>query len=405
MQGFESHFSFGRGALLPQAEMLAVESRKKNFIIGIPKEIDDNESRIALTPQATEILVQDGNRILIEKDAGQGACFSNLKYSEAGAEILDSKSDIYNMSDIILKVAPFNETEIKLVKEKQTIISSFIVRREAQKNIESLMSKKVNAIGFEYMRDLNEYYPVMQSMHEIAGYVAIGIASELLSTPNNGKGNLLGGITGIPPIEVLILGANIAGESAARAALGLGAYVKIFDNIQQKLINIQQKLGQKVFTSNYHKHILEKALLSAEVIIGAIQLFDEETAFYVSDDIICKMKQGSIIIDLSIDQGGCFETSRCTTHKKPVFKKYGVTHYCVPNITSRVARTSSIALSNIFGPMLLKMSESGAISNYIKSDYTARQGTYLFNGILTNRFIGNYFNMPFKNIDLLMAAF
>lgn len=404
MGNLGTQFSFGRGGLLPQEEMLEVNAKKQNLTIGILCETDVNEHRIALTPQAVESLIQCGNKVLFERNAAERAKFSNQDYSEVGALICDTKEEVYE-ADVLIKVAPFNEQEIVLIKEKQTIISSFIINDNAHKQVNELIQKKVNAIGFEYIRDLEGHYPVVRSMCEIAGTMSVIVAAEYLSNSNVGKGVLLGGITGISPAEVVILGANTAAEFAARAALGFGAHVKIFDSYLQRLINIQQALGHRVFTSNYHSGVLKKALKSAEVVIGAIQLVEDEQNFYVSEEMIKEMKPGSVIVDLSIDQGGCFETSKCTTHKNPIFTKHGVTHYCVPNITSRSARTSSIALSNIVMPILLKMTEMGGVKNFLKHDFAVRQGVYLYNGILTNSYIANKYGIPYKNIDLLMAAF
>ncbi len=404
LESFAAKYSFGKGGLLPQEEMLELESRKKKLTIGIPKEEDCNESRIALTPQAIEVLVRNDYTIIIEQSAGIGASFTDLKYREAGATIVRSKAEVFE-ADILLKVAPFSLEEIAMLRPNHTIISSFIFGPNSQATIQALMDKKVTAIAFEYMVDLNGIYPVVRTLSEIAGNISIMVAAEYLSNENRGKGVLLGGITGITPSEVVIMGANTAGEFAARTALGLGATVKIFDNHFERLINIQNSLGQRVFTSTYHSPVLRKALASAEVVIGALQLVDEGLAFYVSEDMVRAMKPGSIIIDLSIDQGGCFETSECTTHKRPTFEKCGVTHYCVPNITSRVSRTSSIALSNIFAPVLLRMGDKGGCANFIKKDFTTRQGVYVYNGILTNHYISKRLGIPYRNIDLLMAAF
>jgi len=404
MTQISAPFSIARAGLLPREEMLEVTSKRRSLTIGIPKEIDDNESRVALTPQAVELLVANDYTILYERDAAKGASFSNEKYAAAGAVICEDKKAVFE-ADIILKAAPFSAEEIELLKERQTIISSFIMNSEAESTIKALIAKKITAIAFEYIRDLNGDYPVVSSMCEIAGSNSIMIAAEYLSTANNGKGIMLGGVTGISPAEVVILGANTAGEYAARTAIGLGATVKIFDNNLQKLIDIQRNIGQRVFTSNFHPPVLQKALIGAEVVIGSIHLLDDEDTFFVSEEMVKNMKPGTIIIDLSIDQGGCFETSRCTTHKKPTYKKYGITHYCVPNIPARVARTSSIAISNIFSPILLKIGETGGINSYLKKNFTLRQGVYLYNGILTNSYISKYFDMPYKNIDLLMAAF
>jgi len=397
-------FTMGKTGFLPQEEMLEVTTKRKCLTIGIPKEIDPNESRVALTPQAVELLVSNGYTILYERDAGKESSFSNEKYLEAGATMCEDKPSVY-AADIILKVGPFTIPEIELLRERQTVISSFNVNHEADATIKALLAKKVISIGFEYMRDMNGSYPVVSSMCEIAGSISIMIAAEYMSNANNGKGIMLGGVTGISPAEVVILGANTAGEFAARTALGLGATVKIFDSNLQRLVDIQRNLGQRIFTSTYHPPVLQKALTGAEVVIGTIQLNEDDNPFYISEDMVRNMKAGTIIVDLSIDQGGCFETSRCTTHKNPTFQKYGITHYCVPNIAARVARTSSIALSNIFAPILFEIGETGGVNSYLKTNYTLRQGVYTFNGILTNYYISKFFDLPYKNIDLLMAAF
>lgn len=404
MMDLKTQFSFGHGGLLPQEELLAMQTQKRSLSIGIPKEDDKDESRIALTPQAVNLLTNNDFKIFVERGAGKGSNFSDQIYSDNGAVVVDTKKEVYE-ADILLKVAPFKSEEIKMLKEKHLVITSVLVNRDTKDTIQQLIDKKVNAIGFEYMRDLDGNYPLVQSLCEIAGKISIMIGAEYLSTVNDGKGVMMGGVTGISPTEVVILGANMAGYSAARIALGMGATVKIFDNYLQRLIDIQHKLGQNVFTSNYHPPVLSKALKSAELVIGAVQLVEEEQVFYVPEDMIQGMEKGAVLIDLSIDQGGCFETSQRTSHSKPVFTKHGVIHYCVPNITSRVARTSSIALSNIFTPILLKMGTYGKLETFLQNDFTVRQGMYIYKGILTNRYISNYFNIPYRNIDLLMAAF
>ncbi len=404
MESFPGKFSFGRGGLLPQEEMLEVENKKKSLTVGILNESDANEHRTPLTPQAVQLLTDNNYTVLFEQGAGTQARFSDTEFSEAGARIIRSKEEVCQ-ADILLKVAPFSEEDISLVNEKQTIISSFVINDDGKKSVQKLIEKKVTAIGFEYIRDYEGNYPVVASMQEIAGSLSILIAAQYLSDLKNGKGALLGGITGVTPAEVVILGANTAGEFAARAALGLGAHVKIFDAYLQRLISIQNSLGQRLYTSNYQTEVLKKAFRSAEVVIGAMQLVEDNTNFYVSEDMVKLMKKGTVIIDLGIDQGGCFETSKCTTHKQPTYTKHGVVHYCVPNIQSNAARTSSIALSNIVMPILLKMGEQGGVSHFLKNDFTVRQGVYIYNGILTNSHISKHYSIPYKNIDLLMAAF
>ncbi|NLK80910.1 MAG: alanine dehydrogenase [Bacteroidales bacterium] len=404
MESFASKFSLGRGGLLPQEEMLEINNKKQQLRIGVLKESDTNEHRIALTPQAVELLHANGYSVFFERGAGLGALFSDQEYSEAGAEIKDTKEEVYE-ADVLLKVAPFSQKDIQLLKEHQIVLSSFLINDKAKQNVQDLLSKKVTAIGFEYIRDFEGNYPVVASMQEIAGSMSILIAAQCLSDSKYGKGALLGGITGVTPAEVVILGANTAGEFAARAAIGLGAHVKIFDACLQRLISIQNALGQRVYTSNFQAEVLKKAFRSAEVIIGSMQLVEDNTNFYVSEEMVKRMKKGSVIIDLSIDQGGCFETSKCTTHQNPFYTKHGVIHYCVPNIQSSAARTSSIALSNIVMPILLKMGEHEGISHFLKNDYTVRQGVYIYNGILTSSHISKHYDFPYKSIDLLMAAF
>jgi alanine dehydrogenase len=216
---------------------------------------------------------------------------------------------------------------------------------------------------------------------------------------------MLGGITGITPTEVVILGSGTAAESAARAAIGLGAYVKIMDNSIYKMERLQHHLGMKLHTSVFHPQVLKKALKSADVVIGAIHFTEMDDRYIVTEDMISVMKKGSVIVDISIDQGGCFETSECRTHGDPVYTKHDVIHYCVPNIPSRVARTASIALSNVISPILLEIALSGSIVSMLKSDIGIRNGIYMYNGILTSMVIGNRLGIPSQDINLLMAAF
>lgn len=398
-----SQFSFSRTSLLTQEEMFEISAVKRNVSIGILKEIDPNEKCMALTPQAVELLVQKGNRVLYEQNAAASIHFSNEDYAAAGAEIFASSKEIFE-ADVLVKVSQLTDEEIDLLHDNQIVISSFLINNYAKQQLQKLQQKKIIAIAYEYIYDSENHYPFVHSMNEIAGTMSILVAAEYLSNSGQAKGVLLGGITGITPAEVVILGANTAGECAARAALGLGAQVKIFDASHTRLANIQNVLGQRLFTSNYHPSVLKKSLHSADVIIGATHQNNNETPIIISEELVQGMKKGSILVDLAIGQGGCFETSHTTTHAQPTFTKHGVVHYCVPNINSRVARTSSIALSNGVVPILLNINEMGGIKNYIKHDYKIRQGVYMFNGIVTNSFIAHKLNIPFKHIDLLIAA-
>ena len=396
-------FNMYNKVLLPLEEMLEVAKKHHQLIIGIPKESDQYENRIPLTPEAVESLVKSGHQVFIEKEAGNAANYDDSQFSENGGLIVE-EPEVYK-ADIILKIAPLTIREISLLKENQVIISSLQYRNLSEEHIRGLMQKRVTAVSFEKIKDLYNNYPIVRSMSEIAGNTAILIAAEYLSNVNKGKGVMLGGITGITPAEVIILGAGTAAESAARAAIGLGAYVKIMDSSVHDMEKLQSHLGMRLHTSVLHHQVLKKALRSADVVIGAIHFTEANSRFFVSEDLISKMKKGSVIVDISIDQGGCFETSECRDHGNPVFTKHNVIHYCVPNIPSRVARTASIALSNVIAPILFDIAASGGMNPTLKTDLGLRHGVYMFNGILTDQAIGLQLGIPSQDINLLMAAF
>ncbi len=397
-------FAFGKTGLLPQEEMLEVAKKQKRLIIGIPCEEEGIESRVPLTPEAVELLVNNGHEVIIGSNAGKPANYSDTDYSERGGFLVKDKQTVFQ-ADVILKVAPLTSNEIGMLKGQQTVITSLLLIKQTEEFIRNLMSKKVTAIAFENIKDEVGNYPVVQSMNAISGTTSVLIAAEYLSNARGGKGVLLGGVTGITPAEVVIIGAGMAAESAVRAAYGLGAFVKVFDNSVNSLIRMQNNLGLNLHTSVFHPHVLEKALKSADVLIGARQSFDEGPRFYVTEDMVKGMKPGSVIVDIGISPDGCIETSECRTQLDPVFIKHGVIHYSIPNLPSRVSRTSSIALSNVFLPILLKTAEVGGFTQQLKEDVGLRNGVYIFNGILTNQFIGAYFGIPSNDIDLLMAAF
>lgn len=397
-------FSLGREGMLVQEEKLEVRTAKKKLVIGIPKELDKIESRVSLTPEAVEVLVNNGDDIIIESDAGKAANYSNKDYSERGGRIVESRDEVFQ-ADIILKVAPLTLDEIKLLKGKQLVISSLHLNSQTEEYIKSLMQLKVTAIAFENIMDEHNFYPVVRSMSAIAGTTSILIAAEYLSNAHGGKGVMLGGVTGISPTEVVILGSGTVAEYAVRAAIGLGSSVKVFDNSVHRLRRLQNNVGFPVYTSIFHPRVLEKALRSADVIIGAVNLLEKGPRFLVTEEMVRNLKKGTVIVDVSIDQGGCIETSECRSHPDPAYLKHGVIHYSVPNLPSRVARTASIALSNVFLPLLLEMAESGGVEHSLKYNAGFRHGAYIFNGILVNKFIGEYFSLPFQDINLLMAAF
>jgi alanine dehydrogenase len=395
--------SLSQTALMPQEEMLEIGRKKGKLFIGIPKEISFQENRVALVPDAVALLVNNGHRIIVETNAGKMANFQDHDYSEAGAQIVYSAEEVYK-ADIILKVAPPSPQEIEMMQQRQTLISALQLTVQPEDFIKKLISKRITAIAFDWIKDQDGIYTVIRSMGEIAGSTSILIAAEYLSNVNNGQGAILGGISGISPTEVVVLGAGTVGEFSTRAALGLGASVKVFDNSIYRLRRLQSDIGTRIFTSVIQPRVLAKHLKTADVVIGAIRAQHGRTPCVVTEEMVSEMKVGSVIIDVSIDQGGCFETSEVTNHSKPVFRKHGVIHYCVPNIASRVSRTASYALSTIFAPILLNIGEEGGVENMLRRDAGVRNGVYLYNGTLTNQVLGEMFKLPYKDINLLMAA-
>ncbi|MEX1189382.1 MAG: alanine dehydrogenase [Bacteroidia bacterium] len=395
---------FSQGSvLLPQEAMLEVKRGTTSLQIGIPKETSFQEKRVSLVPAAVALLVNNGNKVTVETGAGANSNYQDKDYSEAGASIAYSSEQVYQC-DIVLKVAPPTFDEIEMMKPKQKLISALQLTVQQKNFFNHLISKKITGLAFDYIKDRSGIYPVVRSMSEIAGNTSILIAAEYLSASNNGIGMMLGGISGVAPTEVVIIGAGTVGEFAARAAVGLGAHIKVFDNSLYRLRRIQNDLGTRLFTSIIEPRQLQAALKTADVVIGALRAKEGRTPIVVTEEMVSSMKFGSVIVDISIDQGGCFETSEVTNHANPVFRKYGVTHYCVPNIASRVSQTASMALSNIFTPILLDMSDKGGIDNYLRMNSGVRNGVYIYNGIITHKYIGETYNIPYKNLDLLIAA-
>lgn len=383
-----------------QDSPIKISFSKDSFSIGIPREKTFQEHRVALTPESVHMLVHHGIRVNIETGAGNFSHFTDRDYSEAGGEIIYEQNKIFE-SDVIVKITPPTLDEIEYMKTHQTILSPLHLPSMKKKVIEKMMDKKITAIAFEYMQDDWGAYPIVRSMSEIAGSAAVLIASEYLSTVKGGSGILLGGIIGVPPANVVILGSGIVGETAARAALGLGATVKIFDNSHYKLKRIQNNLGTRVYTSVISAIALSQELKNADVVIGAIHSKSGRTPILISESMVMKMKPNSVIIDVSIDQGGCFETSEMTSHDQPTFVKHDVIHYCVPNIPSRVSQTASIALSNILSQTMIQLKNAGGIKTLIQYSKGVRHGAYLFNGNVSNQHFSQILGEKHIDLDLL----
>jgi alanine dehydrogenase len=384
-------------------ETLDIKPKKEALFIGIPKEDSFNENRIALTPDAVSVIVANGHEVCIETNAGRGANYSDNDYSEAGARICLDKKQVFE-ADIIVKSAPVSLEECELLKLNQYIISPIHLAEMKKEILEKMMQKKITALSFENLKDDSGHNPIVRSMSEIAGSAVMLIAGQYLSNANNGKGVLVGGISGIPPTKVIIIGAGIVGEYAARTALAMGASVKIFDNSIYRLKRLQNNIGVRLWTSVIEPKILGKQLKTCDVAVGALGNDGGKTPLVVTESMVSNMRPGSVIVDVSIDHGGCFETSAVTTHKKPTFTKFDVIHYCVPNIPSGFARTASQAISNVLMPLLLETSEDGGVDKLIWHKINIRTGIYMFKGSLTNFHLSERFNLKFTDLNLLIAS-
>ncbi len=391
-------------AMQPLEQLAPLKKNNLNLSIGIPREITSQENRVPLSPSAVEFLVNNGHEVTIESRAGESSNFSDNRFSEAGAKIAQHHEEIFK-SDIILKIEPPTMAEVELMKPEQLLISALQLDQLNPLLLNKLMQKRVNAIAYEFLQDDSGSFPIIRAMSELAGHASILLASEYLNNANIGKGELLGGFTGIPPTQIVVIGAGAVGEYACKAALGLGANVKVFDNELYRLRRLQENLGGKIFTSTLQPNIIAEALRSCDVAIGALRGEMGRSPIVVSEKMVMQMKPNSIIIDVSIDQGGVFETSEITNHKNPIFRKHEVIHYCVPNITARVSRTASYALSNIFTPILNDLSNYGGFYDLVKIAKGFRHGVYLYKGALVNHSLAKKYGFKSKDLNLMMNLF
>lgn len=388
---------------MPREETLERQPQQKKFIIGIPMENDENERRVALVPNAVNLLVRNGHEVVMEENAGRAAHFSNEMYASAGARLTQTAAEVWQ-SDIIVKIAAPDDVETELIHKNQVIFSALMPQDRNISFFRKLMEKKTLAIAYELIKDKTGAFPLVRSMSEIIGNTSIMIAAEYLSSPKYGKGVMLGGFSGIRPSEVVIVGSGTVAEYAARTAYGMGAQIRVFDDSVYKMRDLQNKLEFRISTSVLQPVLLLKALKEADVVIAAKHSSTGHAACIIPSDMVKQMKHGAVIVDVSIDQGGCFETSHPTSHQHPVFQEYGVTHYCVPNIASRVPHTASYSLSNHLTGLLLKIGEAGDINHYILRDKPFSKGVYIYNGALTNKNIADNFGLPFRDLDLLTSA-
>ena len=390
-------------SLLPKEELLQVKAGSSDLVIGIPKETSLQEKRVAITPEAVALLVAHGHQVVVETGAGDLSYYKDVDYSEAGAKIVHDRKEVMQ-AGIVMKVEPPSLEEVGMMGMGSTLISALQLSVQNENLLDAMSKKKITAIAWDYIRNKNSIFPLVRAMSEIAGNTAILKAGELLAKAG-GRSAMLGGISGVRPSTVVIIGAGTVGEFAARSAMGLGAQVKIFDNRQHRLVRIQQSLGRRVWTSTIQPSILDEALRSADVAIGALRGEGPRSPMVVSEPMVSAMRDKSVVIDVCIDRGGCFETSRITSHEDPTYTELGVIHYCVPNLASSVSRTASEALSNIIAPMLLSIASDGGVESAVRSANMARSGVYMFKGTLTHSGIAEERGLPYKDLDLLLAAY
>ncbi|NPA43222.1 MAG: alanine dehydrogenase [Chlorobi bacterium] len=385
--------------LIPQEERLAVLHRKGELHIGIPKEIHLQEKRVCLTPDGVATLVSHGHKIMIESGAGEGALYSDHEYAEAGAEVVYDRERVFG-NHLVLKVEPPTPEEVEMMKPGSVLMSALQINVQKRKFFDALIKRRITALAFEFIRDQHGMFPVVRAQSEIAGMASILIAAELLSKPGISRNLLLGNLSGVPPAEVVILGAGTVGEFAARTALGLGASVKVFDNSLSKLRRLQTSVGRVIYTSTLQPTNIANALVNADVVIGALR-GEIRTPVVITEYMVEMMKPGSVLIDVSIDRGGVSETSELTTHANPVVIKHDVIHYGVPNIPSRYSRTATIAFSNIFVPYLRRIAELGGIEKAIETDIGLRNGVYAYRGMITNKTVAEWFGFDYRDINLI----
>ncbi len=399
LQGLERE----RG-LMTMEKPLKKEDEHQSLRIGVPREVANEERRVALAPSGASALVANGHEVYVEQGAGRQAHFQDEEYTESGAELIKSPDDLYGHCDLIVKVGPPNDEEMDLLQERQILLSALNLGGTTPDFLRHLMRLKITGIGFEFIRDPDGTFPLVRMMHEITGSMAIQIAGRYLESNEGGKGVMLGGISGVPPATVVILGADVVGEWAARTALGYGAHVIVLDTELGALRALEHYLDRSITTAVASEQYLRQAVHSADVVIGAMMASGQRSPMLVTEEMVASMSPGGVIVDAVMDQGGCIETSRPTTHSEPVFRRHDVIHYCVPNMPSNAARTATYALTHVLVPYLIRIGEAGSINEALWQDEGLRNGTYVYRQHLTKKSLATMFGMNHRDIELLIAS-
>ena len=369
--------------------------------IGILKEDTLRERRIALTPAGVQSLVSSGNQVYIQKDAGIASHFKNEQYEAVGGRIVYTSDEVYGRSEILLKVSPPTVDECELLTDGQTLFSFLHLIVGKSKKVELLLKKNICAIGYELIEDQNGDLPILQVMSEIAGQMATQVAARYLESSTNGRGIVMGGITGVPPATVLIIGAGTVGHAAARMAYGLGSEVIILDKDLRRIRSLANEFNYRIVTAIANEYNIKKVLQFADVVIGAVLIKSERAPHVITEEMVKLMKPGSILVDVSIDQGGCIETSRPTTLENPTYVLHDVIHYCVPNMPANVSRTATYGLTNALLPYLMEISQMG-LRKALEADQGLSRGVCTFGGRCTNESIARRFEMQSHEIQSLI---
>lgn len=396
------HDLLSQQGILPMEAMAWTKQNAKSILIGIPKEISLNENRIPLSPTSVKLLIANGHQIIIEEGAGKRAGFEDSDYLLAGASVSGDLSQIW-ACPLLLKLTPPTLNEIGLMKKNACIISCAATFLLSEDMIDTMNQKKILGIGMEYVKDNGGGFPFVRMMAEIAGQMILPIASQLLSSQEDSN-ILLGNVTGVEPSQMVVLGAGHVVEHLAKAAYHSGIQVQVFDKDIYKLQRLKQSLGFPLTTQVIDSENLPKALQSAQVIVGALRSDTGITPCLVTEEMVSKLKPGTLIMDVCIDQGGCFETSELTTLSHPIFRKYGIIHYCVPNIPSKVGKTASLAISNLLTSFILKSGKTGGVEEMLWQGKSFMKGVYVYKGFVTNPIVGKKFNKPVKEVQLLLLS-
>ncbi len=371
--------------------------------IGIVKEDPSKERRVGLSPAGVQALTGEGCAIFVEKGAGDASHFSDEEYRKVGAQTVYSRDEVFGRSDVVLRVSSPNEDDVRNLRPGQVLFSFVHMGTARPAVINEILSRKITTIGYELIQDDHGELPILMTMSEIAGQLCTQIAARLLGTVNRGRGIIMGGVTGIPPATVLILGAGNVGRSAARMALASGAEVIVLDRDLRRLREIASHTDHRVVTGLVNEFNLRKSVRFADVLIGAILITGEKTPHIVTEDMVREMKPGSVIIDISIDQGGCVETSRPTTLETPTYILHDVVHYCIPNIPATVARSATYGLTNALLPYLLDMARRG-IESSISLNRGLAAGVYTHDGVCTNAAIARRFELEAGTVGAVAAG-